>query len=546
VTHDPGILRAVCIERSGCAWVVRDVFLLLLMIGLVGCGHEEPSEPAKITDTPAGATTLSYELADPADAKTSATTAGPDYALMGMKDVEPSPRPTTDLPEGASCITPGCHTTLVSAKYIHGPVAVADCLTCHGVDTGGHEYPLKRAGNQSCTFCHPVVGARTQEHAAVQDSGCIACHDPHKSDTKFLLNQPTVELVCATCHETPLKKYAHGPFAAGQCTVCHQPHEANAKNLLRQGDQPGQCFSCHTGIEAQVTNSPFVHEPVKQTCTTCHDAHTSGFPYQLSAAIPETCFSCHEEMAKRIKAQPVSHDAMFIKDGCANCHDPHAAAGPNLLRDRADRLCMTCHNQPIEAADGRTIPDMQPTLNRRFLHGPVRAGDCAACHSVHGGENARLLRESFPDTFYASFDLTNYALCFECHSSDLVLTETTDTLTGFRDGNQNLHYLHVNRDKKGRTCKACHDIHGSDRPDHIAEEVPFEGSSWAMPINFTRDDDGGSCAPGCHEAKSYRRSTTPNTNAPTPPTSPITPPPTQTPVSPPVSPEASPVNEAPS
>ncbi len=476
-----------------------------LMLLLLGCGHEEPGEPVESIDSttkadaPAAASTGHYESLDGPDALRADTGAVQTDITLVTDPVEPLPRPTEALPEDASCITPGCHTGLVSAKHVHGPVAVANCQSCHEPDTGGHIYPMKRQDNLTCTFCHPVVGSRTQQHAAVEDSGCVACHDPHRSDAKFLLAQPSIELTCATCHDTPLEKHAHGPFASGQCTVCHQPHEANATNLLRQGDQPDHCFSCHTGIQVKVANSPFVHEPAKETCTTCHDAHTSGFPYQLSAPIADSCFVCHEAMAERIKSQPVSHDALFIEDGCANCHDPHAAAGPNLLRDRADHLCMRCHNEPIEATDGRTIADMQPTLNRRFLHGPVRAGDCAACHSVHGGENARLLLESFPDTFYASFDLSNYALCFSCHSSDLVLTERTDQLTEFRQGDQNLHYLHVHRDKKGRTCKACHDIHGSDRPDHIAADVPFEGSQWAMPINFGKTDDGGSCSPGCHE-----------------------------------------------
>lgn len=496
------------------------VLSLCVVMLLTGCGHEEPQTSAAEENPTAAASMGHYEPDGETDARRGgAGSVTADIAKAALT-AEPLPRPTAALPDDATCITPACHANLVNAKQVHGPVAVANCQSCHDTDTGEHVYPLKRPGNQTCTFCHPVVGARTHEHAAVEESGCTACHDPHKSDTKFLLTQPGVKQTCATCHDTPLEKYAHGPFASGQCTVCHQPHEANAVNLLRQGDQPEHCFSCHTGVQVRVANSPFVHEPAKQDCTTCHDAHTSAFPYQLSAPVADSCLSCHEDMAKRIKAQPVSHDAVFMDEGCANCHDPHAAAGPSLLRDRADHLCMRCHNEPIRASDGRTIPDMQPTLNRRFLHGPVRAGDCAACHSVHGGENARLLVKRFPDTFYASFDLTNYALCFGCHSDDLVLAETTDQLTGFRDGDRNLHYLHVHRDKKGRTCKTCHDIHGSDRPDHIATDVPFEGSQWAMPINFSKTDDGGSCSPGCHETKTYRRppaddSDTPNTSTTT-------------------------------
>ncbi len=489
------------IARGLLGWCLYTMLVFLL----VGCGHEPPEPAQTVPESTAGASTGHYEEFEDSDDAGASVGRSAVLASQRAGGIDPLPKPTSVLPEDASCITPGCHISLVDAKHIHGPVAVANCESCHDADAGDHVYPLKRAGNQTCLFCHPVVGSRMQEHAAVKDNGCVACHDPHRSDTKFLLNQTSVEQLCAPCHETPLKKYAHGPFAAGQCTVCHQPHEANADNLLRQGDQPDHCFSCHTGVQVRLANSPVVHEPAEQDCTTCHEAHTSDYPFQLSAPIAESCFTCHEQMAERVASQPVSHDALFVEDGCVNCHDPHAAGGHDLLKDRTDHLCMRCHNQTVEASDGRVIPDMQPTLDRKYLHGPVRAGDCAACHNVHGGENARLLVKSFPDTFYTPFDLTNYALCFSCHSADLVLSEKTDSLTRFRDGDENLHYLHVHRDKKGRTCKTCHDIHGSDRPDHIATDVPFEGSQWAMPINFSRTDTGGSCAPGCHKARTYKR-----------------------------------------
>ena len=48
-------------------------------------------------------------------------------------------------------------------------------------------------------------------------------------------------------------------------------------------------------------------------------------------------------------------------------------------------------------------------------------------------------------------------------------------LTGFRDGDVNLHYLHVNREEKGRTCRTCHEMHGSDLPNHMASGVPVRG-----------------------------------------------------------------------
>ena len=63
----------------------------------------------------------------------------------------------------------------------------------------------------------------------------------------------------------------------------------------------------------------------------------------------------------------------------------------------------------------------------------------------------------------------------------------------------------MNREKKGRTCRTCHEIHGSNLPAHVAETVPFEGSGWALPIGFEKTDTGGSCATGCHQKLAYSR-----------------------------------------
>ena len=79
----------------------------------------------------------------------------------------------------------------------------------------------------------------------------------------------------------------------------------------------------------------------------------------------------------------------------------------------------------------------------------------------------------------------------------------TTTVTDFRDGSRNLHFVHVNKTRKGRTCRACHETHASRRPNHIRESVPF--GNWQLPVNYEKTDDGGSCAPGCHRPETYSR-----------------------------------------
>ena len=81
-------------------------------------------------------------------------------------------------------------------------------------------------------------------------------------------------------------------------------------------------------------------------------------------------------------------------------------------------------------------------------------------------------------------------------------TEKTDTITSFRNGEINLHRLHVNQ-KKGRTCRACHDVHASDQSDHIREEFLFGVAK--IPIEYVKTATGGRCIPGCHRERGYDR-----------------------------------------
>ena len=81
----------------------------------------------------------------------------------------------------------------------------------------------------------------------------------------------------------------------------------------------------------------------------------------------------------------------------------------------------------------------------------------------------------------------------------------TTTLTDFRTGDLNLHYVHVNRKKKGRSCRACHETHAASKEKQIRDSVPFGPGGWELPIGFEKTNSGGSCAPGCHRPYAYDR-----------------------------------------
>jgi predicted CXXCH cytochrome family protein len=304
-----------------------------------------------------------------------------------------------------------------------------------------------------------------------------------------------------------MKKFAHDPFAKGECMVCHQAHQADNKRLLRGGEGNEHCFSCHSGFKEKLASSKHRHLPAEKDCSACHGAHATEFKHQLKADHNATCTAqCHQPIRDHLATASVKHAAMTSTNGCSNCHDSHASNDASLLRGRMDAVCLTCHNASIKATDGHLIADMRPVLSKaKFLHGPIRSGSCSACHNAHGASKPGLLERNFPRTFYTNFEQEKYDLCFTCHEKQLVTTETTASLTGFRNGETNLHYLHVNREEKGRSCKSCHNLHGSDNEKHIASDVSFERSGWAMQVGFTKSEHGGSCTPSCHKTRDYKR-----------------------------------------
>jgi predicted CXXCH cytochrome family protein len=207
-----------------------------------------------------------------------------------------------------------------------------------------------------------------------------------------------------------------------------------------------------------------------------------------------------------MEAASHTHAPVTSERRCLNCHDPHAGGDSSLLVTDMQTLCCECHDREIRLPDGGTLADIKQVLETgTHLHGPASEGNCAACHRSHGGDHFRMLRAAYPPGLYESFDEQRYALCFLCHDRQLASEATTKTHTGFRNGQANLHFVHVNRGKKGRTCRVCHQAHAGSNEKLIRESISFGG--WELPIGFNRTEHGGRCASGCHAAYEYNRVT---------------------------------------
>jgi len=403
-----------------------------------------------------------------------------------------------------NCAAGACHGPLAEGKHVHNPVTQGACEICHEVDDEDeHTFNLVEEGNELCVQCHDAFEGE-HVHEPIASGSCMWCHDPHKGEGPGLLLTATPAQTCAECHDNVLEelKFQHGPAATGACVACHDAHASDVSGLLT-AEGTALCTACHQPMAQRLEQADTVHLPVEDDCVSCHDAHGGDNRFFLAGDMPDLCLDCHDDIGELATDAPVGHDAVTQGRACASCHDAHASTADALLLGESMTLCLSCHAEPVKSGDV-TLAAMGPLLRENpHHHGPIQDEDCGSCHVAHGGEHARLLTETFPPGFYAPFDEATYTLCFDCHDSDLALEAESESATAFRNGARNLHYVHVNRDVKGRSCRACHSVHASDNPKHIAFTVRF--GSWDLPINYEPSPTGGTCLPGCHKRYDYDR-----------------------------------------
>jgi predicted CXXCH cytochrome family protein len=221
---------------------------------------------------------------------------------------------------------------------------------------------------------------------------------------------------------------------------------AAGQEQVEAGKDPYAGKSClSSGCHADLSKPKFVHLPVKSNmCAACHEeTDEQNHKFALVAEAAELCYECHDE------------------------------------------------SEVAEAPKGGSV------------HQPVVQGSCASCHEPHSSDNKGLLVEAYSEDYYVPIeDADQYALCFECHDYELIDEAETDS-TEFRNGERNLHYLHVNMKQKGRSCRICHDAHVSAEPRLIRTNVPF--GKWTMNLRFVPTKTGGACGPSCHSPKQYDR-----------------------------------------
>jgi len=286
------------------------------------------------------------------------------------------------------------------------------------------------------------------------------------------------------------------------------------------------CLECHDKKDIG-SGSRSVHPPFDEDdCTACHVDHGDDGRLVLVAAGNALCAGCHETADPGfLKAHRGIRGSKVV---CYSCHSPHRSTEEHLLlpnrhRPLAFGRCDSCHRY-----DGKLlkpVPELclgchgSEKFSRRIVHGPVKRGDCLACHDPHASRRPTLLKARYAPGRRIDRE-SDVALCLGCHDRRKFFAAAAET-TLFRAGDRNLHALHVNtsdparggRPRQSISCRNCHEVHSTEEPRLVRRELDCGGVP-CLKLEFRRTDSGGECLTTCHAAQSYTFAATPAPAAP--------------------------------
>jgi DmsE family decaheme c-type cytochrome len=138
---------------------------------------------------------------------------------------------------------------------------------------------------QTCMDCHKQRRSDIRKPSShpmeLGSMTCSSCHDPHNGDNEFLLNEPTINDTCYTCHAEKRGPvlWEHAPVAE-DCSLCHDAHGSNHAALLRKR-APLLCQQCH---------SPAGHPSFALTPGDVED------PFRNRFQLARGCLNCHSKV----------------------------------------------------------------------------------------------------------------------------------------------------------------------------------------------------------------------------------------------------------
>lgn len=146
------------------------------------------------------------------------------------------------------------------AWYVHEPRK--DCTVCHGKRrqrSFSRRAHLIAPVPKLCYDCHADYTVSSPfVHGPVAVGQCLFCHNPHKSKVEHLLKVPEPKL-CYQCHDTNAIKSIpdHLTQLSSACTDCHEAHASSLEYLLKIGtpqayEEPDRPRTIRTVVRDQV------------------------------------------------------------------------------------------------------------------------------------------------------------------------------------------------------------------------------------------------------------------------------------------------------
>lgn len=85
---------------------------------------------------------------------------------------------------------------LEDSPFVHGPVAVRECLVCHNAHQSIHPGLLELPAPKLCYLCHErdaMVSSPAHRDWSEEEEACLSCHDPHAGSDPYFLRDGAPE-----------------------------------------------------------------------------------------------------------------------------------------------------------------------------------------------------------------------------------------------------------------------------------------------------------------------------------------------------------------
>jgi len=264
-----------------------------------------------------------------------------------------------------------------------------------------HELHSQPAG---CEACHGPGGRHIAStdaadifnftNASVADSErmCLSCHADRIAYNWKQGEHGLNGVTCTQCHKIhqarPMVPEDRGlmerPAPAGFRSV----NPPNRASLAKP--ESVLCRECHQEVVARMM-MPSRH-PVregKMSCSSCHNVHGSEVAgLKTEERSNDLCLSCHTS-----KQGPFIFDHQPVSESCATCHVPHGSVNNNLLKQNEPFLCLQCHESHFHVArSGVSSPVNLPSGGSQNPFGEsgwrrAYGTKCTQCHvSIHGSD----------------------------------------------------------------------------------------------------------------------------------------------------------------